>query len=94
MSGGLILDGPSTLFARLRDAAEPDWRAYCGHAFVRGLGDGSLPEAAFRHYLIQDYLFLIQLARAYALGAYKADTMVDMRMSRWASTSSTAPNGA
>ncbi len=69
----------NTLFARLRAACADDWRAYCRHRFVAGLADGSLPEAAFRHYLVQDYLFLIQFARAYALAAYKADTIEDMR---------------
>jgi len=74
---GAMTEG--TLFARLRAAAGPTWRSYCDHAFVRGLGDGGLPEAAFRHYLVQDYLFLIQFARAYALAAYKADDLDDMR---------------
>ncbi len=67
------------LFARLAAAAGADWRAYCDHPFVAGIADGSLPEPAFRHYLIQDYLFLIQFARAYGLAAYKADTLDDMR---------------
>ncbi|WP_207477518.1 thiaminase II [Arenibaculum pallidiluteum] len=67
------------LFSRLKEACRPDWEAYVGHAFVRGLGDGSLPERCFRHYLVQDYLFLIQFARAYALSAYKSDTLGDMR---------------
>ncbi len=31
------------------------------------MADGSLREAAFRHYLVQDYLFLIEFARAYAV---------------------------
>src|SRR5690554_1354072 len=67
------------LFARLREAALDDWRAYVEHPFVRGLGAGTLPEACFRHYLGQDYLFLIHFARAYALAAYKAETLEDMR---------------
>jgi len=46
---------------------------------VDGLRDGTLPDVAFRHYLGQDYLFLIHFARAYALAAYKADTLADIR---------------
>ena len=71
-----------TLFERLASAAADDWNAYVDHAFVRGLGDGSLPQAAFRNYLVQDYLFLIQFARAHALAAYKSRTMADMRAAR------------
>ena len=66
-------------FADLRAAAGDEWRRYVEHPFVRGLGDGSLPEAAFRHYLVQDYLFLIQFARAYGLAAYKADSLAEIR---------------
>jgi thiaminase/transcriptional activator TenA len=43
------------------------------------MADGTLPEAAFRHYLVQDYLFLIEFARAYALSVYKSPTLDDMR---------------
>ena len=68
-----------SLFARLRADAAADWSAYVGHAFVTGLGDGTLPQAAFRRYLTQDYLFLIQFARAAALAAYKSDTLDELR---------------
>ncbi|MFN3500352.1 MAG: TenA family protein, partial [Pannonibacter indicus] len=68
-----------SFFARLREAAGPDWTAYVEHSFVRQMQDGTLPQAAFRHYLVQDYLFLIQFARAYALAIYKSPTLGDMR---------------
>ena len=67
------------LFDQLKANCTHDWAAYVEHDFVRQLGAGTLPEAAFRHYLIQDYLFLIQFARAYALAVYKSDTLPDMR---------------
>jgi thiaminase/transcriptional activator TenA len=46
---------------------------------VRQLQTRELPEAAFRAYLVQDYLFLIQFARAYALAVYKGRNLADMR---------------
>lgn len=69
----------SDLFARLAEAAGADWRDYIEHPFVRAMGDGSLPESAFRRYLVQDYLFLLQFARANALAVYKSRRLDDMR---------------
>jgi len=71
-----------SLFERLKAAAPGEWRSYVDHAFVRGMGDGTLPEAAFRTYLVQDYLFLIQFARANALAAYKSRTLADLRAAK------------
>lgn len=66
-------------FERLKAAAASEWAAYTGHVFVEGLADGTLPQACFRHYLVQDYLFLIELGRAYALAVYKSPRLADMR---------------
>ena len=68
-----------SFFEQLKTAASAEWRAYTEHPFTEGLADGSLTEAAFRHYLVQDYLFLIEFARAYALAVYKSPRLADMR---------------
>ena len=68
-----------SFFERLKAEAVAEWRAYTEHPFTNRMADGTLPEAAFRHYLVQDYLFLIEFARAYALSVYKSPTLADMR---------------
>ncbi len=70
---------PGQVFTRLKATCPKDWDAYVRHDFVRALGEGSLPEACFRHYLGQDYIFQIHFARAYALAAFKSDALEDMR---------------
>ena len=70
---------PGSLFARLREACAQEWRAYSEHPFLRALAKGRLDEDCFRRYLGQDYLFLIHLARAYALAVYKAEGLEEMR---------------
>ena len=67
----------------LRAACADEWRAFTHHPFVAGMADATLPEAAFRTYLIQDYRFLVHFARAHALEAFKADTVEDLR---WAAS--------
>lgn len=69
----------SSLFARLKEATADEWSAYTDHEFIRTMEDGSLPREAFRQYLIQDYHFLIQFARGYALSVFKARTLDDMK---------------
>jgi thiaminase/transcriptional activator TenA len=68
-----------SFFEQLKAGASAEWCAYTEHPFTTGMADGSLPEAAFRHYLVQDYLFLIEFARAYALSVYKSPRLSDMR---------------
>lgn len=67
-----------TLFHDLKTAVGSDWTDYTEHSFVRQLSEGALPLGAFQDYLLQDYLFLVQFARAYALTGYKARTLEDI----------------
>lgn len=69
-------------FEDLKKQCPTEWRDYIEHRFVRQLGDASLAPAAFQHYLKQDYLFLIQFARAFALAAYKSPTLADLRQAK------------
>jgi len=45
-----------------RDDVVSPWKAYTEHEFLQRLADGTLPEEQFKHYLIQDYLFLVSSA--------------------------------
>jgi thiaminase/transcriptional activator TenA len=59
----------------LRRAAEPIWRAQEEHPFVRGIADGTLDPARFRHFVRQDYLFLVEYARVHALACARARSL-------------------
>jgi thiaminase (transcriptional activator TenA) len=61
---------------RTRDTLWADvgsiYAAILAHPFVTGLTDGSLPRAAFRHYIVQDAHYLRGYAKALAACAAKA----------------------
>ena len=57
---------------RLHDAAAPIWEACLKHPFVTGIGDGTLAVEKFRYFMLQDYLYLFDDARVFALGVVKA----------------------
>lgn len=56
----------------LYQAAEPYWEKCLNHPFVVGIGDGTLDEEKFRFYMLQDYLYLFDYAKVFALGVVKA----------------------
>ena len=68
-----------TLFADLKKAIGTEWTDYTEHEFVRKLGEGTLPLPVFQDYLVQDYHFLVQFARANALAAYKSRKLADIK---------------
>jgi thiaminase (transcriptional activator TenA) len=63
---------------RLRGLAEPIWRAQHDHPFVRSIGDGSVDLDQFRFWVRQDYLFLIDYARLFALATARAPDLETM----------------
>lgn len=62
----------SKVSERLYQAAEPVWKKCLEHPFVIGIGDGTLPVEKFRYFMLQDYLYLFDYARVFALGVVKA----------------------
>src|SRR5690606_41135951 len=63
----------SSLFTdRLWNRVAPIWNAYLEHPFVKGIVDGTLDKEKFKHYMKQDYVYLIEYSRLFALGSAKA----------------------
>ena len=65
---------------RLREAAAPIWEECLKHPFVRGIGDGSLDVKKFQHFMLQDYLYLFDYAKVFAVGVTKAKDPELMRI--------------
>jgi thiaminase/transcriptional activator TenA len=57
---------------QMRRECAPLWEAQHRHPFVVGLGDGSLEPERFHRWLAQDYLYLIEYVRLFALIAARA----------------------
>ncbi|PWW32094.1 thiaminase/transcriptional activator TenA [Cytobacillus oceanisediminis] len=57
---------------------QPIWRKNHSHPFVKEMGDGTLDPDKFRFYMVQDYLYLIDYSKLFALGAVKATNLEDM----------------
>ena len=74
-----LFNNADTLYGQMKAACQNEWQEYTHHSFVQGIANGSLPLASFRHYLQQDYLFLMHFARAYALATYKADNLEEIK---------------
>lgn len=56
------------------------WDSYYKHPFVKGIGNGKLEIEKFRYYMIQDYLYLLEYAKIFALGVVKAKDEKTMRI--------------
>ena len=61
-----------------RQAAHATWEANYAHPFVQGIGDGTLSEKRYRFFLAQDYVYLIDFSRFFAVAAAKTRDMASM----------------
>jgi thiaminase/transcriptional activator TenA len=62
----------------LRNRSDSLWSRILRHPFVQGIGDGSLDTEIYAYYLRQDYVYLIEFSRVFALASAKARDLKDM----------------
>lgn len=64
---------------RLFSKAKPIWESYLEHPFLKELSQGTLEDDKFSFYVKQDYVYLIDYIKIFALGMVKSDTLEDMQ---------------
>lgn len=64
---------------RLFLKGKPIWEACLEHPFLNGLRKGTLEEDKFCFYVKQDYVYLIDYIKLFALGMAKSDRLEDMQ---------------
>lgn len=52
--------------------SENIWQSLHEHPFVKEIEDGTLAKEKFRFYMIQDYLYLLEYAKVFAIGLIKS----------------------
>ncbi|WP_198304280.1 thiaminase II [Arcobacter vandammei] len=57
----------------LKEKSIKVWEDGYNHPFVQELGKGTLPKEKFKFYLLQDYLYLLEYAKVFAMAMTKAD---------------------
>ena len=68
-------------FSLLKKQFIKEWILYTNHRFIKKLSNNTLEKKVFINYLIQDYLFLNQFSKAWALAIVKADSLNEMKLS-------------
>ncbi len=67
-----------TFSDQLLEGGADIWQAQKDHPFVTELAAGTLDRDAFVHWVKQDYRYLLDYARVFAVASTKADTEADM----------------
>ena len=68
----------AAFYGELRNGSGSLWQAIFDHPFVRGIGEGSLSYDRYEFFLKQDYIYLIDFSRVFALASAKAHQLEDM----------------
>ena len=76
-----IYNNKKTLFYKLKSSCKKEWSEYTNHKFLLDLVNNKLPNKNFKHYLVQDYIFLQQFLKILALTVYKAKTFEEIQRS-------------
>lgn len=63
----------------LYDSVKEIWHSYNEHPFVKGIEECNLSLEKFKYYMIQDYLYLLDYSKIFALGVVKAPDEETMR---------------
>ena len=71
---------PDGVVSRMLAATEEIWENCHRHPFVQGIADGSLDHEKFCFYMLQDYVYLFDYARVFAIGVAKAKDPGVMRI--------------
>ncbi len=65
---------------RLMSSVSDIWPEYNNHPFVKGIETGTLDKNKFKRYIIQDYLYLNEYSKVFALGAAKSKNLETMKL--------------
>ena len=57
---------------QLLKASQEIWEKYYTHPLIRGIQTGDLPKEKFCYYILQDYLYLEEYEKVFAIGLAKA----------------------
>ncbi|MBW1697142.1 MAG: thiaminase II [Deltaproteobacteria bacterium] len=65
-------------YETLRGETDELWQAIFSHPFVKGIGEGNLSRERYEFFLKQDYVYLIDFSRVFALASAKASGLEEM----------------
>lgn len=68
------------LIDRLMNSVRDIWPEYNNHPFVKGIETGTLDPQKFRNYIIQDYMYLNEYSKVFALGVAKSKSLETMKL--------------